>query len=172
MIRYSYITLIPSTSSLLIRSTGLISQTPLVKMSDFVRSKFGSKLLSCSAWVINRSSRSSYSEISTPAEQTLALQRIMQLLPQVNRDTLFVLLHFLGLVADNSEDKTAFEESEYHLIIYSYASVSVMPGRTENGANFRDLSLSPSVTTTALSREFSNKPLSYLQSDMIFYFPR
>ena len=53
-----------------------------------------------------------FSEISTPAEQTLALQRIMQLLPQVNRDTLFVLLHFLGLVADNSEDKAPLEESE------------------------------------------------------------
>ena len=75
---------------------------------------------------MNRSSRSTYSEISTPAEQTLALQRILQLLPQVNRDTLFVLLHFLGLVADNSEDKAAFEEGEYHLwcsqFIYGAAS--------------------------------------------------
>ena len=56
------------------------------------------------------------SEISTPAEQTLALQRIMQLLPQVNRDTLFVLLHFLGLVADNSEDKIGSEESKFCLL--------------------------------------------------------
>ncbi len=35
----------------------------------------------------------------------MAVQRLMQLLPQVNRDTLFVLLHFLGLVADNAEDR-------------------------------------------------------------------
>ena len=40
-------------------------------------------------------------------EQVLALQRLMQLLPAVNRDTLFVLLHFLGLVAENADDKTA-----------------------------------------------------------------
>jgi len=30
---------------------------------------------------------------------------MMQLLPVINRDTLFVLLQFLGLVADNAEDK-------------------------------------------------------------------
>ena len=56
-------------------------------------------------------------EISTPGEQTLALQRIMQLLPQVNRDTLFVLLHFLGLVADNSEDKIGSGEGKFWEII-------------------------------------------------------
>ena len=68
-------------------------------------------MLSCR---INHAPPFAYSEISTPAEQTLALQRIMQLLPQVNRDTLFVLLHFLGLVADNSEDKTAFDPTSEH----------------------------------------------------------
>jgi hypothetical protein len=52
-------------------------------------------------------------ELSTPQEQTLALQRIMQLLPQVNRDTLFVLLHFLGLVADNAEDKITAENGMF-----------------------------------------------------------
>ena len=36
----------------------------------------------------------------------LNLRRLMELLPAVNRDTLFVLLQFLGLVAENAEDKT------------------------------------------------------------------
>lgn len=47
-----------------------------------------------------------FSELSGSSEQVLALQRLMQLLPAVNRDTLFVLLHFLGLVAENADDKT------------------------------------------------------------------
>jgi RhoGAP domain len=37
----------------------------------------------------------------------LGYQRMMQLLPVINRDTLYVLLQFLGLVADNAEDKKA-----------------------------------------------------------------
>ncbi len=44
-------------------------------------------------------------ELSSSQDQTLALQRLIELLPTVNRDTLFVLLHFLGLVADNAEDR-------------------------------------------------------------------
>lgn len=46
-------------------------------------------------------------KLSSAQEQTLALQRLIQLLPSVNRDTLFILLQFLGLVAENSEDRTA-----------------------------------------------------------------
>ena len=44
-------------------------------------------------------------ELSSSQDQTLALQRLIELLPTVNRDTLFVLLHFLGLVAENAEDR-------------------------------------------------------------------
>ena len=33
------------------------------------------------------------------------MRRVVQLLPQVNRDTLYVLLNFLHLVAENSEDR-------------------------------------------------------------------
>ncbi|XP_059080446.1 uncharacterized protein LOC131878482 isoform X2 [Tigriopus californicus] len=46
-------------------------------------------------------------KLSSAQEQTLALQRLTQLLPSVNRDTLFILLQFLGLVAENSEDRAA-----------------------------------------------------------------
>lgn len=45
--------------------------------------------------------------MSNAQEQLLDLQRLVQLLPQVNRDTLFVLLNFLALVAANSEDRIA-----------------------------------------------------------------
>ena len=38
-------------------------------------------------------------------EQIGHLQHIIQLLPLINRDTLYVLLQFLGLVAENAEDK-------------------------------------------------------------------
>ena len=37
----------------------------------------------------------------------LGFQRMMQLLPVINRDTLYVLIQFLGLVADNSDDRKA-----------------------------------------------------------------
>ena len=37
----------------------------------------------------------------------LGFQRMMQLLPVINRDTLYVLLQFLGLVAENSDDTKA-----------------------------------------------------------------
>ena len=38
-------------------------------------------------------------------DQIVHLQHIIQLLPLINRDTLYVLLQFLGLVAENAEDK-------------------------------------------------------------------
>ena len=38
-------------------------------------------------------------------DQISHLQHIIQLLPLINRDTLYVLLQFLGLVAENAEDK-------------------------------------------------------------------
>ena len=43
--------------------------------------------------------------MSNPQDQISNVQRLLQILPVVNRDTLFVLLQFLGLVADNSEDR-------------------------------------------------------------------
>ena len=46
-------------------------------------------------------------EISNSHEQMMGFQRMMQLLPVINRDTLYVLLQFLGLVAENSEDRKA-----------------------------------------------------------------
>ena len=45
------------------------------------------------------------SELSNPQDQISNVQRLLQILPVVNRDTLFVLLQFLGLVAENSEDR-------------------------------------------------------------------
>jgi hypothetical protein len=48
-----------------------------------------------------------FPEIKNPQEQIVHLQHIVQLLPLINRDTLYVLLQFLGLVAENSEDKTS-----------------------------------------------------------------
>ena len=39
-------------------------------------------------------------------EQIIQLQHIIQLLPLINRDTLYVLLQFLGLVAEHAEDRT------------------------------------------------------------------
>lgn len=44
-------------------------------------------------------------KIPNAQEKLLCLQRIMQLLPLINRDTMYVLLQFLGLVAENAEDK-------------------------------------------------------------------
>ena len=43
--------------------------------------------------------------MSNPQDQISNVQRLLQILPVVNRDTLFVLLQFLGLVAENSEDR-------------------------------------------------------------------
>ena len=58
-----------------------------------------------------------FPEISNSHEQMLGFQRMLQLLPVINRDTLYVLLQFLGLVADNSEDKKADDgENLYSLI--------------------------------------------------------
>ena len=37
---------------------------------------------------------------------------MMQLLPVINRDTLYVLLQFLGLVAENSEDRKGDDGKE------------------------------------------------------------
>ena len=45
------------------------------------------------------------SEMKNIQEQIGHLQHIIQLLPLINRDTLYVLLQFLGLVAENAEDK-------------------------------------------------------------------
>jgi len=42
----------------------------------------------------------------------LGFQRMMQLLPVINRDTLYVLLQFLGLVAENSEDRKGDDGKE------------------------------------------------------------
>ena len=45
--------------------------------------------------------------MSNPQDQISNVQRLLQILPVVNRDTLFVLLQFLGLVAENSDDHKA-----------------------------------------------------------------
>ena len=45
--------------------------------------------------------------MSNPQDQISNVQRLLQILPVVNRDTLFVLLQFLGLVAENAEDRKA-----------------------------------------------------------------
>jgi hypothetical protein len=52
------------------------------------------------------------SEISNSHDQMLGFQRMMQLLPVINRDTLYVLLQFLGLVAENSEDRKGDDGKE------------------------------------------------------------
>jgi len=44
-------------------------------------------------------------KIRNRKQQLEAMRRVIQLLPQVNRDTLYVLLNFLHLVAENSEDR-------------------------------------------------------------------
>ncbi|XP_071746398.1 uncharacterized protein [Lepeophtheirus salmonis] len=44
-------------------------------------------------------------QIKTNSEQIYYLQRLMHILPLPNRDTLFILLQFLGLIAENAEDK-------------------------------------------------------------------
>jgi len=44
-------------------------------------------------------------KIRNRKQQLDAMRRVIQLLPQVNRDTLYVLLSFLHLVAENSEDR-------------------------------------------------------------------
>ena len=46
-------------------------------------------------------------EMSNPQDQISNVQRLLQILPVCNRDSLFVLLQFLGLVAENSEDRKA-----------------------------------------------------------------
>ncbi len=62
-------------------------------------------------------------EISNSHEQMMGFQRMMQLLPVINRDTLYVLLQFLGLVAENSEDRKAddgkpvYSETELMILI-------------------------------------------------------
>ena len=48
----------------------------------------------------------SISEVKNIQDQIVHLQHIVQLLPLINRDTLYVLLQFLGLVAENAEDRT------------------------------------------------------------------
>ena len=45
--------------------------------------------------------------MSNPQDQISNVQRLLQILPVCNRDSLFVLLQFLGLVAENSEDRKA-----------------------------------------------------------------
>jgi hypothetical protein len=63
-------------------------------------------------------------EISNSHEQMMGFQRMMQLLPVINRDTLYVLLQFLGLVAENSEDRkaddgeTVYSETELLILIF------------------------------------------------------
>ena len=47
------------------------------------------------------------SELSNPQDQISNVQRLLQILPVVNRDTLFVLLQFLGLVSENADDRKA-----------------------------------------------------------------
>ena len=54
-----------------------------------------------------------FSEMSNPQDQISNVQRLLQILPVVNRDTLFVLLQFLGLVAENSDDRKA-EDGELY----------------------------------------------------------
>lgn len=46
------------------------------------------------------------SGLKNTQDQIIHLQHIIQLLPLINRDTLYVLLQFLGLVAENAEDRT------------------------------------------------------------------
>ena len=45
-------------------------------------------------------------ELKNTQDQIIQLQHIIQLLPLINRDTLYVLLQFLGLVAEHAEDRT------------------------------------------------------------------
>ena len=52
-------------------------------------------------------------EMSNPQDQISNVQRLLQILPVVNRDTLFVLLQFLGLVAENSDDRKAEDGKLY-----------------------------------------------------------
>ena len=47
-----------------------------------------------------------FSGLKNTQDQIIHLQHIIQLLPLINRDTLYVLLQFLGLVAENAEDRT------------------------------------------------------------------
>ena len=54
-----------------------------------------------------------FSEMSNPQDQISNVQRLLQILPVVNRDTLFVLLQFLGLVAENSDDRKAEDGKLY-----------------------------------------------------------
>ena len=46
------------------------------------------------------------SGLKNTQDQIIHLQHIIQLLPLINRDTLYVLLQFLGLVAENAEDRS------------------------------------------------------------------
>lgn len=46
-------------------------------------------------------------KLSNPQDQISNVQRLLQILPVVNRDTLFVLLQFLGLVSENADDRKA-----------------------------------------------------------------
>ena len=48
----------------------------------------------------------SNSELKNTQDQIIQLQHIIQLLPLINRDTLYVLLQFLGLVAEHADDRT------------------------------------------------------------------
>ena len=48
----------------------------------------------------------SFPGLKNTQDQIIHLQHIIQLLPLINRDTLYVLLQFLGLVAENAEDRT------------------------------------------------------------------
>ena len=47
-----------------------------------------------------------FPELKNTQDQIIQLQHIIQLLPLINRDTLYVLLQFLGLVAEHAEDRT------------------------------------------------------------------
>ena len=51
--------------------------------------------------------------MSNPQDQISNVQRLLQILPVVNRDTLFVLLQFLGLVSENSDDRKAEDGKLY-----------------------------------------------------------
>ena len=56
------------------------------------------------------------SEFNSQQDRITGVQRLLHILPVVNRDTLYVLLQFLGLVSENAEDKLT-EEGKLHQAI-------------------------------------------------------
>ena len=56
------------------------------------------------------------SEFNSQQDRITGVQRLLHILPVVNRDTLYVLLQFLGLVSENAEDKLTEEGKLYQAI--------------------------------------------------------